>query len=130
MSEKSTKSTRVSGWKCREYVQRKQPFHNSNKQLYGKWEGDLYVVYSYGPHWPLYINWKGVWFANTSKVSRTTTKHASQTRPLTQCVPMAKDDMVCLMSYGITLEHMVMAAQLKLLPEHLIHEATQARITA
>ena len=135
MSEKSsnntnTKSTRVSGWKAREYVQKLLPFHNSNKQLYAQWEDDLYVVYSYGRHWPLYINWKGVWFANISKVSRTTTKHASQTHPLTQCVPMAKVDMEYLLLFGITPEHMVMAAQHKLLPEHLIPEATQARIAA
>ena len=129
MSEKSTKSTRVSGWKCREYVQRKQPFHNSNKQLYGKWEGDLYVVYSYGPHWPLYINWKGVWFKNKDKYSPTTNKHSSQANPLVGTVPLDQSLMVLLLAKERPCPEMVvMAAQLKLLPDSLIPEVTKARL--
>ena len=127
----SEKSTRVSGWKARPYVQQLKPFHNSNKQLYAQWEGDLYVVYSYGRHWPLYINWNGVWFSNTDKYSRTTTKHASQTHPLTQCVPLSKIDMEYLVLFGRPQpDILVKAAQLKLLSDDLISEVTKARIAA
>ena len=103
MSEKSAKSTRVSGWKCRTYVQNKQPFHNSNKQLYGKWvNSDRYVVYSYGAHWPLLV-WDesvGRWFANYNKTSRTTTKHASQTHPLTELHPLSLQQIQVLAERG------------------------------
>lgn len=127
----SEKSTRVSGWKARPYVQQLKPFHNSNKQLYAQWEGDLYVVYSYGRSWPLYINWNGVWFSNTDKYSRTTTKHASQTHPLTQCVPLSKIDMEYLVLFGRPQpDILVKAAQLKLLSDDLISEVTKARIAA
>lgn len=126
-----TKSVRVSGWKCREYVQKLQLFHNSGSTLWSEWRGDTYVVFSYGYHWPLYINWKGVWFENKDKYSRTTTKHSSQADPLVQCVPMDRLRMVTLMAnQRPSPEMIVMAAQLKLLPETFIPEATQARIAA
>lgn len=103
------KSVRVSGWKCRTYVQNLKLFHNSNKQLFARWEtstthddGARYVVYSYGAHWPLYIHHNGVWYANVEKVTRTTTKHASQAHPLTQCVPLSKRDMIILAERGYT----------------------------
>lgn len=105
----SEKSTRVSGWKAREYVQNLKPFHNSNKQLYGKWEtftvhndGPRYVVYSYGAHWPLYIHCNGQWFGNAEKTSRTTTKHTSQAHPLADVTWLTKRDMIVLAERGIT----------------------------
>ena len=139
MSEKSTKSVRVSGWKCREYVQKLQLFHNSGSNhrhpkgatLWSEQRGDVYVVFSYGYHWPLYINWKGVWFMNKDKYGPTTSKHSSQANPLVQCVPMEQALMVMLMArQRPNPEMIVMAAQLKLLPEALIPEVTQARIAA
>lgn len=77
---------KVSGWKARPMVQTKENFTNHNKQLYGRWDGSLYVVYSYGPHWPLFIYdaKHNVWFENEDKYSPTTTKHRSQTHPLVE----------------------------------------------
>lgn len=105
----SEKSTRVSGWKARPYVQQLKPFHNSNKQLFGRWEaftvhndGPRYVVYSYGTHWPLYIHYNGRWYGNAEKTSRTTTKHSSQTHPLTDVTWLTKRDMIVLAERGIT----------------------------
>ena len=99
----NTKSTCVSGWKCRTYVQQRKPFHNSNKQLYGKWvSSDRYVVYSYGPHWPLLV-WDEAtsrWYANYYKTSRTTTKHASQTHPLTELTPLSLQQITVLAERG------------------------------
>ena len=129
MTDNNTKSTRVSGWKAREYVQNLKPFHNSNKQLYAQWEGDLYVVYSYGRHWPLYINWKGVWFRNKDKYGPTTSKHSSQANPLVGTVPLDQSLMVLLLAKERPCPEMVvMAAQLKLLPDSLIPEVTKARL--
>lgn len=106
----SEKSTRVSGWKARPYVQNLKPFHNSNKQLFGRWEtftkhddGARYVVYSYGEHWPLFINHDGVWYGNAEKCTRTTTKHASQAHPLPQdqhITWLSKRDMIVLAERG------------------------------
>ena len=141
----SEKSTRVGGQSCRLYIQKLQLFHNSGSNhrhpkgstLWSEWatyaDGtpSLYVVYSYGRHWPLYINWNGVWFSNTDKYSRTTTKHASQTHPLTQCVPLSKIDMEYLVLFGRPQpDILVKAAQLKLLSDDLISEVTKARIAA
>ena len=139
MDTNNTKSVRVSGWKCREYVQKLQLFHNSGSNhrhpkgatLWSEQRGDIYVVFSYGDHWPLYVNWKGVWFKNKDKYGPTTSKHSSQVNPFVPAVPMEQCLMVLLMArQRPNPEMLVMAAQLKLLPEHLIPEATQARITA
>lgn len=79
----NAKGPRVAGWKARPYVQAKQPFRNHNNQLFARWETPLlYVVYSYGDHWPLFA-WDGFeWYENEDKVSPTTSKHRSQTHPL------------------------------------------------
>jgi hypothetical protein len=89
------------------------------------------MVFSYRFSFPIYANWKGVWFANKDKVSRTTSKHQSQAHPLTQCVPVERIDLEYLALFGEPApELLVRAAQLKLLPDELIHEATKARIAA
>lgn len=76
-----------------DYVRNKVTFNNRSRDpsLYGRWfvydedsnRAPMYVVYSYGPHWPLYI-WDertAQWLGNKDKVSVTTTRHAAQTRP-------------------------------------------------
>lgn len=138
MSEKSAKSTRVSGWKCRTYVQNKQPFHNSGSNhrhpngstLWGEQRGDMYTVYSYGYHWPLYAYWKGIWFSNKDKYGRTTSKHSSQANPLTASVPLGQSDMALIAAGHVRPEYLVLAAKLKLLPDDLTVDATIARIAA
>ena len=80
------KPKRTTGQGARSYVQAQQPFTNSNDQLYGQWETpQIYVVYSYGDHWPLFM-WNDVlklWFENEEKYSATTSKHRSSTHPHT-----------------------------------------------
>jgi len=137
------KITVTSGWKTREFVQKLQPFRNNatggkgpkNASLWGEWmtfAGDsdpLYVVYSYGRHWPLWANWRGVWFGNTDKYGPTTSKHYSQTHPHTDVVALSKIDMEYLVLFGQPdVTALVKAAKLKLLPDELIPMATQARI--
>tara|TARA_R100001086_G_scaffold242011_1_gene169343 strand:+ start:1748 stop:2110 length:363 start_codon:yes stop_codon:yes gene_type:complete len=44
---------------------------------------DLYVVYSYGHHFPMYVYDYDTreWYANSNKYSSTTSRHQSQCRP-------------------------------------------------
>lgn len=57
---------------------------------------DLYVVYSYGEHFPMYIAETDVetkttrWYGNTDRWSQSTSRHQSQARPPyeVQCIPM------------------------------------------
>ena len=75
---------RINGRLSRPYVQRKLPFKNSNGQLYAEWHGDdRYAVYSYGPHWPLfvYVPEVNLWFENKEKYGPTTSKHRTFTHP-------------------------------------------------
>ena len=76
---------KIANKNAREYVQNKQPFTGSN--LYSKWlrvaGREMYVVYSYGYHWPLFVYDKAVevWFENTERVSVTTSKHRTMAHP-------------------------------------------------
>lgn len=76
------KQVRINGRSAREYVRARKPFRNSNNQLYSLWETPLlYVVYSYGSHWPLFV-WDGFqWYENEERYSRTTTQHRSNAHP-------------------------------------------------
>jgi hypothetical protein len=74
------------------YVRHAQPFQGSN--LYGEYfrcpgnqEGQYgFVVYSYGPHFPIYIGIHMAnqtrWFANKDRYSAATPRHQSQARPV------------------------------------------------
>jgi hypothetical protein len=98
------KPVRVSGQKCRTYVTERKPFHNSNKQLYGEWtRPNLYVVYSYGPHWPLfaYCTDTNTWYANWEKASRTTSKHYSQANPYTSTAQPKPEHRSCAWMKGL-----------------------------
>jgi hypothetical protein len=78
---------RVSNNKARDYVNILEEFQGSN--MFGKWhswdEGvdKLYVVYSYGHHFPMYVydDRENKWVGNKDKFSRSTTRHQSQARP-------------------------------------------------
>ena len=81
---------RVSNNKARDYVNGFKEFQGSNMQ--GRWLGlgngreyphDVYVVFSYGSHFPMYIYdaREQKWIGNKDKYSRSTTRHQSQGRP-------------------------------------------------
>lgn len=42
---------------------------------------ELYVVYSYGLHFPMYACIGGSWYGNSDRYSSTTSKHQSCSRP-------------------------------------------------
>jgi hypothetical protein len=61
------------------YVTRREEFTGSN--LFGIWENGIYVVYSYGLHWPLWVHDGARWLENTDTYSRATSRHKNQSRP-------------------------------------------------
>lgn len=73
---------RIANKDARKYVEELKEFQGSN--LFSQWtDPDIYVVYSYGRHYPMYIydaKYKK-WIGNKDKYSRSTTKHHSQVRP-------------------------------------------------
>jgi hypothetical protein len=77
------KTIRTTNKGARQYVQAKLPFTNSNGQLYAvRHTPMLYVVYSYGDHWPLFL-WDGLeWYVNEDRCSVTTSRHHSYAHPL------------------------------------------------
>lgn len=75
--------SRVSLNDMRSKVEAKEEFKGSSvfaEKVAGK---PLYVVYSYGYHFPMYVFDEviGEWIGNSSKYSVTTSKHQSKCRP-------------------------------------------------
>lgn len=67
---------RTANRKARRYAAARTPFIGSN--LYGVQQGNVYVVYSYGPHWPLalYDDDAHCWYSNEGEYSPSTSRHA------------------------------------------------------
>jgi len=100
---------RINGRLSRPYVQRTEPFKNSNGQLYAQWHGldgientdARYVVYSYGEHWPLFVYVPQVgWFENREKYGPTTSKHRTQTHPHCSTVLLSRERIMVLATLG------------------------------
>tara|TARA_Y100000310_G_scaffold212834_1_gene213710 strand:+ start:293 stop:613 length:321 start_codon:yes stop_codon:yes gene_type:complete len=77
---------KIANNKARQYVTDKVEFDGSN--TFGRWYGSLsngkppvYVVFSYGYHFPMFAYINGEWFENNEKYSITTSKQQSQLRP-------------------------------------------------
>lgn len=78
---------------CVAYAARREDFSNKGGSIYGKdisrWDADIgpqvvtFTVYSYGTHFPMYVYDYATqrWYGNSSKYSRTTSKHQSIMRP-------------------------------------------------
>lgn len=78
----SKSAPRINGRKCRPYVQDRKAFQNSNGQLYAvRHTPLLYVVYSYGEHWPLFVHDGFDWYENEDRCSPTTSRHRSYANP-------------------------------------------------
>lgn len=64
-----------------------KPFKGNN--LFGELlVEDVYVVYSYGYHFPLYAKIGNTWYENKDKYSSSTGKHKSQARPSGELIPL------------------------------------------
>tara|TARA_R100000808_G_scaffold23024_1_gene50580 strand:+ start:1365 stop:1658 length:294 start_codon:yes stop_codon:yes gene_type:complete len=72
---------RTSNNKCNELVNNKIEFKANNIFSEHIKKDKLYIVYSYGFHFPIYIKYKNTWFENSDKYSVSTSKHQSQARP-------------------------------------------------
>ena len=98
---------RVSNNKARQYVEKLEEFQGSN--TFGKWhswgEGarKLFVVYSYGHHFPMYVydQVSNMWIGNKDKFSQSTTRHQSQLRPSSIGLWVDTDDMQSVVRDGI-----------------------------
>jgi hypothetical protein len=81
----NTKPIRTTNRNARDYVRNGVPFKNSNGQLFALWETpEMFVVYSYGDHWPLFVWYGSEWFQNEEKFSMTTSHHRSYAHPHTE----------------------------------------------
>lgn len=77
------KRDRISNNEVRRYVQKREVFITHNKTIFSEYNGDLYTVFSYGYHFPMYVYdpKTDMWFGNSDKYSRTTSHHQSCARP-------------------------------------------------
>ena len=103
---------RVSNNKARDMVNSLEEFQGSN--TYGKDYEDIYVVYSYGSHFPMYIYDKGQdrWIGNTDKYSQSTTRHQSLLRPSDNIEKWyGTEDMLGTVRQGGLLNYMINKAQ-------------------
>ena len=74
---------RITTRRAGDYVGQCTPFKGSN--LYGETLPlGGFVVYSYGPHWPLYIYDGCTWYESASRITPSTSRHRSQARPYTR----------------------------------------------
>jgi hypothetical protein len=99
-------------------VTNRAPFRGSH--TWGEWiynadQGDgLYVVFSYGHHFPIYV-WDellGMWFGNKDKYSRSTSRHQSQLRPDTDRIEyLTSDEIKGLVSAGSVAEWTIQKAR-------------------
>lgn len=85
---------RISNIRARAFVQAKEPFTGAN--MLGVRQNGMYVVYSYGRHWPLFIFSfaNGQWYENSEKYSSTTSKHRGQAHPHKDTMPLTCQEML------------------------------------
>lgn len=50
--------------------------------IFSEKKNDVYVVYSYGYHFPMFVWKEGIWYENMDKYSVSTSKQQTQSRPL------------------------------------------------
>ena len=103
------KAINIANKDARKYVEARKPFKGSH--LYAERRvtehTDIYVVYSYGEHFPISVGEVGDngyvhWYANTDKWSQSTTRHQSQARPFyVNMLPMTTGAMRRLARDGI-----------------------------
>ena len=84
-------ATNTTNKAARRYVQSLTPFKAHN--LYGEQRGRFYVVFSYGEHFPLFVNDGQRWFENEDKYSTSTSKQKSQSHPLTETSPRTTQEL-------------------------------------
>ena len=83
---------KVANKNARRYVEQQKVFTGSN--CFSEQRGRMYVVFSYGRHWPMFICKDGKWYENGSKYSVTTSKQHSQLRPSVKMEVLSHQEML------------------------------------
>lgn len=109
---KTTKPIKTNNREARKHVQAKQPFVANN--IFAEWVRagvgysgtageDIYAVYSYGRHFPMYAFIPSVnrWFANVDRYSVTTSKHKGQAHPHETCTEVSRDFLRDVLDMGL-----------------------------
>lgn len=96
---------KISTRSCRPCVKARGAFQRYGS-LYAEWrtasDGTrMYVVYSYGEHWPLFVCHDGTWYENSERYSVTTSKHRSASHPHCDTIPATCDDLKRFISRGM-----------------------------
>ena len=84
--------TKTTNRNARKLVQTQIDFQ-ANNIFASHWKG-MYVVYSYGEHWPMFICKDGQWYENDGRYSVTTSKHRSQTHPHAETIKLDRTGML------------------------------------
>ena len=71
---------KISNSKARGFVQVRAPFVGSN--TFAEVISGIYVVFSYGYHFPMFVCVNGTWYENADKFSSSTSKQQTQLHPL------------------------------------------------
>ncbi len=84
------------------YVTNKENFKGSN--TFGEWVNeDIYAVYSYGKHFPLFVYDKDLdtFYSNSDKYSPSTSKQQTQLHPNCKTVPQTTKELKMIINkYG------------------------------
>jgi len=91
-----------------EFTTHHRQFKNNNGTVYttDQVHPDLYIVYSYGEHWPMYVydDVSNAWFGNSTKYDQpTTNKHTTLSRPnvpTEEIEYLDRDELVRLIALG------------------------------
>ena len=81
---------RIANKNASEYVDNRVPFI-ANNVFTNKYDESIYIVYSYGLHFPMYVcdianNY--IWYENSDKYSVSTSKQQTQARPTNPNIKM------------------------------------------
>ena len=135
-------SVRTPPSRCRAYVRALLPFHDgkraprdellSTSSIWGEWVSDRYAVYSVSWAYPIFIHWRGVWFAAVGDTLPVGTRaHRRQAHPGVDTIPLYAKEMSLLINRGtLTEDRVAQLATLKPMPVALIPIIAAARIGA
>lgn len=92
-----TMKFKTSNARCRGFVNARKDFQ-ANNIFSETWRG-VYIVYSYGHHFPVYVWKNGKWYGNSDKYSVTTSKHQNQAGPDGDITYMSTEELKKLIEY-------------------------------
>jgi hypothetical protein len=102
--------TRTTNKYADDSVTAREPFKASN--TFGEWIKEVYAVYSYGYHFPMFVWANGEWYENTDKYSRSTSKQQGQLRPHDEVrYKLTTDELKQLVSAGSVAEWVIEKAR-------------------